>query len=335
METVLATHDHDLQARAQLLRRRERLERVITQAPEPRALTELLEEVDAALGRIERGTFGVCELCDGTVESDRIAADPLVRTCLSCLSAAEQRALERDLDLAAQVQRTLLPPQVFHVNGWEGGYQYKPAGSASGDYIDLLPLDSNELIFLIGDVSGKGVAASLLMTHLHAILRSLVALNLPFEELMQRANRIFYESVGGNQYATLLCGRASHGGEIELANAGHCPPIVLRESGAAALPPTSVPIGLFSNAPFPTVRVTLAVGESLLLYTDGITEATGAAGQEYGRERLTTAACQGRESAVAEIVSRCVDDVERFIRSGAGGDAQRDDMTLFMLKRRG
>jgi sigma-B regulation protein RsbU (phosphoserine phosphatase) len=328
METVLAD-ETVLHARDQLLHRRERLEGVIAKTPEPRTLAELLREVDAALGRIEDGTFGVCEVCHGTVEADRIAVDPLLRTCLTCLSAAEQRALERDLDLAGHVQRTLLPPQVFHVNGWEGGYRYKPAGSASGDYVDLLPLESNELIFLIGDVSGKGLAASLLMTHLHAILRSLVALRLPFQDLMEQANRIFYESMGGNQYVTLLCGKASHGGQIEISNAGHCPPIVLRDGSAAALPPMSVPIGLFAKAPFPTVQLTLDVGESLLLYTDGITEATDAAGREYGRDRLLAAVRSGRESAVAEIVSRCVDEVERF-----RGDGQRDDMTLFMLKRR-
>src|SRR5207302_8414323 len=247
METALAG-DADLHARDQLRNRRERLERVIADAPDGQRLARLLEEVDAALGRLDRGTFGVCDICEGTVETDRLAVDPLVRTCLDCLTAAEQRALERDLDLAGHVQRTLLPPEHFEVDGWEASYRYQPAGSASGDYIDLLPLESGELMFLIGDVSGKGVAASLLMTHVHATLRGLVAMRLPFTDLMERANRIFYSSVGGSQYATLLCGKASPGGELELSNAGHCPPILVCDGGAIALPPTSVPIGLFANA---------------------------------------------------------------------------------------
>jgi phosphoserine phosphatase RsbU/P len=322
--------DLGIHARHQLLQRRQRLERVIADAPEEASLTRLLEQVDAALGRIEHGTFGVCDVCHGAVEADRIAADPLLRTCLDCLSAAEQRALERDLDLARDLQRTLLPPSSFRADGWEGAYRYEPAGSAGGDYVDLLPLDSGELFFVIGDVSGKGLAASMLMTHLHATLRSLVALQLPFGELMERANRIFFGSVGGQQYATLLAGKASPGGEVELSNAGHCPPILLRESGAATLPPTSVPIGLFANAPFPTERLTLGVGDDLLVYTDGITEAVDASGREYGRDRLAAGALGRRHLAAQDLVSDSLADLAAF----RGASPRQDDQTLFVLRRR-
>jgi phosphoserine phosphatase RsbU/P len=328
METALATHS-TVHARHQLLERRERLEAVIPEASDPQSLARLLEEVDAALGRIERGAFGVCDVCDGIVESERLASDPLLRTCLSCLTAAEQHALERDLDLAGHVQRTLLPPTALQVNGWEAAYRYQPAGLASGDYIDLLPLDSGELVFLIGDVSGKGVAASLLMSHLHATVRSLIAMGLPFGELMERANRIFYDSVCGDQYATLLCGKAGRDGQIELSNAGHCPPVVLRGSAAFTLPPTSLPVGLFANPPFPTSRLTLDVGDTLLLYTDGVTEAADAAGREFGRDRLVAAATRAEPVRVADAVAGAVDDLERF----RGSNPRTDDMTLFALRR--
>jgi len=328
MDSVLE-HDH-AHARLQLLERRERLETVMTQAPDATALARLLADVDAALGRIEGGTFGICDVCQSTVEPARLAADPLIRTCLDCMSAAEHRALERDLDLARDVQRRLLPPASFQVEGWDGHYRYEPAGTASGDYVDLLPLDSGELLFLIGDVSGKGVAASLLMTHLHAIFRSLVSLQLPFAELMQRANRIFYDSVGGTQYATLLCGKASPCGDIELANAGHCPPILLQRQTAATLPPTSVPLGLFAHSPFPTLRLSLAVGDSLLMYTDGITEAVDARGSEYGRSRLIAAADYRDGASAADVVARCVADVEQF----RADPRRRDDVTVFVLRRR-
>src|SRR5438552_18876271 len=158
MDTAFDTHS-TAHARHQLLERRERLEAVIPAAPDAQSLSRLLEEVDAALGRIERGSFGVCDVCDGTVESDRLASDPLLRTCLSCLTAAEQHALERDLDLAGHVQRTLLPPQAFQIDGWEGGFVYQPAGFASGDFIVLLPLQSGELLLLIGYVPGRCVAS--------------------------------------------------------------------------------------------------------------------------------------------------------------------------------
>jgi len=328
METVVSAESTE-HARHQLLERRERLEAVIPQAPDPQALARLLEEVDAALGRIEHGSFGVCDVCDGTVEPERLVSDPLLHTCLSCLSAAERRALEHDLDLAGHVQRTLLPPASLQIDGWEAAYRYQPAGMASGDYIDLVPLDSGELVFLIGDVSGKGVAASLLMSHLHATVRSLIAMQLPFGELMDRANRIFYDSVCGDQYATLLCGKAGRDGQLELSNAGHCPPIVLRGTSAITLPPTSVPVGLFANPPFPTTRLTLGVGDTLLLYTDGVTEAADASGREFGRERLVAAASRAEGIPVAGAVAGAVEDLERF----RGNGPRTDDLTLFALRR--
>ena len=328
METVVSPQSTG-HARHQLLERRERLEAVIPQAPDPQALARLLEEVDAALGRIDRGRFGVCDVCDAAVEPERLASDPLVHTCLTCLSAAERRALEHDLDLAGHVQRTLLPPATLQIDGWDTAYQYRPAGLASGDYIDLVPLDSGELVFLIGDVSGKGVAASLLMSHLHATVRSLIAMQLPFADLMDRANRIFYDSVAGDQYATLLSGKASRDGQIEISNAGHCPPIVLRGTGAFTLPPTSVPVGLFANPPFPTTRLTLGVGDTLLLYTDGVTEAADPSGREFGRERLVAAATRANGAALASAVASAVEDLDRF----RGASPPTDDLTLFALRR--
>lgn len=328
META-ALRDALPGARVQLLDRRHRLEHVISEVPDPAPLVRLLGEVDAALARLDAGTFGTCEVCHTPVEPERLAADPLTRTCFDCMSAAQQRALERDLNLAGRVQRLLLPPSALRSNGWEAAYLYEPAGAASGDYIDLVPLESGELLFVVGDVSGKGLAASLLMTHLHATIRSLVALRLPFEELLARTNRMFYESVGANQYATLLCGKAGRHGDVILANAGHCPPVVLGNGRAAVVPPTSVPIGLFADAPFPTEQVTLAPGETLIVYTDGVSEAVDPAGREYGVERLIVAAASRTDAATAGLVDGCVADLSRF----RGEAERRDDLTLFALRR--
>ena len=139
-----------------------------------------------------------------------------------------------------------------------------------------------------------------------------------------------YQVESGGQYATLLCGKAGPGGHVELSNAGHCPPIVLSGDTAVALPPTSVPVGLFANAPFPTTRLTLGVGDSLLLYTDGVTELLDATGCEFGRERLVASASRGTRASVGDVVATCVAELERF----RGDNQRRDDLTLFMLRRR-
>lgn len=330
META-ALNEIAADVRVQLLDRRERLERVIPDVPDAAPLVRLLGEVDRALAKISDGSFGVCEVCHDSVEPERIALDPLVRTCLGCLNASQRRALERDLNLAGRVQRLLLPPAIVRSNGWEAAYLYEPAGPASGDYVDVVPLDSGDLFFVVGDVSGKGLAASLLMTHLHATVRSLVALRLPFEELLARTNRMFYESVCATQYATLLCGKAGRDGTIALANAGHCPPIVLGNGRATVVPPTSVPIGLFAEAPFPAAQLTLAAGETLVVYTDGVPEATDPAGREYGAERLIVSAAGGTEATPSAMIDACLSDLHRF----TAGAERRDDVTLFAIGRRG
>jgi phosphoserine phosphatase RsbU/P len=162
-------------------------------------------------------------------------------------------------------------------------------------------------------------------------VRSLVALQLPFEELLARTNRMFYESIAPNQYATLLLGRAGREGGVTLANAGHCPPVVLAGGRAAVVPPTSVPIGMFADAPFPADRFTLAPGDTLIAYTDGVSEAVDPAGAEYGSERLILAAGRHADLAPSRLVDGCLADLERFRR-----EAERpDDVTLFALRRAG
>ena len=127
---------------------------------------------NAALARMDEGTFGTCETCHDSVEKERLLSDPLIRFCLDHLTHEEQRALESDLELAARIQKGLLPPPEMSAAGWQVRYHYEPLGPVSGDYCDVLESDSG-LLFLFGDVSGKGVAASMLMSHLHATFRSL------------------------------------------------------------------------------------------------------------------------------------------------------------------
>src|SRR5712692_9685801 len=202
--------------REQLVDRRQKLESAITQAGQASDLVQLLGEVDSALERVENGSYGICDLCHEPVETARLIADPLVRLCLDHLTPDQQRALEQDLELASQLQRELLPEQSLSHAGWEISYHYEPLGPVSGDYCDVIPGDGDgrSLFFALGYSSGKGVTASMLMAHLHAIFRTLVATGLPAPELVERASRIFRDSTMSPYYATLVCGRAAASGEI-------------------------------------------------------------------------------------------------------------------------
>jgi sigma-B regulation protein RsbU (phosphoserine phosphatase) len=315
----------------QLEERKRRLETVITQQPGDENLEALLREVDSALDRFAAGTYGLCETCHDTVERDRLLADPLIRYCLDHLTGFERAALQRDLDLASELQRGLLPPADLNVNGWETSYHYAPLGPVSGDYCDLYPSDG-QLFFMLGDVSGKGVAASMRMTQLHALFRSLIGMRLPLAEIVEHINRFLCDSGLAGQYATLVCGRAKAGGEVELGdvevfNAGHLPVIAVRQGGVRMLESTGFPLGMFREASFPSVRLQLGGGDMLFLYTDGLTEAQGDEG-EYGIDRVTNLVGRQTACCAAGLISACLEDLRGF----AGANPGFDDVTLLAIR---
>ena len=265
--------------------RKRRLETVIAHTPGDANLEALLREVDSALDRFAAGTYGLCETCHDTVERDRLLADPLIRYCLDHLTKLERTTLQRDLDLASELQRGLLPPADLKVDGWETSYHYAPLGPVSGDYCDLYPYNG-QLFFMLGDVSGKGVAASMRMTQLHALFRSLIGMGLPLAEIVGHINCFLCDSGLAGQYATLVCGRASAGGDVEIFNAGHLPVIAVQHGDVRLLESTAFPLGMFRDASFTSASVQLSGGDLLFLFTDGLSEAHGDDG-EYGVERLT------------------------------------------------
>jgi phosphoserine phosphatase RsbU/P len=316
--------------RAQLLLRRERIESVLRHGGAGEQIEGLLQQVDSALARLAQGTFGRCETCGDVIESDRIAADPLVRFCLDHLSPIEARALEQDLDLAGRVQQTLLPPSPLVALGWELAYQYQPLGPVSGDYCDAVrEPDVEALVVMLGDISGKGVAASMLMAHLHASMRALMGFGLPLDQIVQRANRVFCESTMANHYATLAAARFSSSGRVEVCNAGHCPPLLVRGGDVEPIDATGVPVGLFCARDYGVKTLAMAPGDLLILYTDGVTEARNAAGEEYGEARLKhLATAVGRETPQA-VVDVCAADVGAF----RGTVRRTDDLTVMAIRR--
>jgi sigma-B regulation protein RsbU (phosphoserine phosphatase) len=317
--------------RQQLATRLERLQAASARTGRTQEIEELVTQVDAAIQRLETGTFGVCEKCLGTVEAGRLIADPMVRFCLDCLTAPEQRQLEADLEMAARIQRALLPPERLSVHGWEIHYHYEPVGMVSGDYCDLIVANPSDggLFFLLGDVSGKGVAASLLMAHLHAMFRSLVTFSQPLERMMQVANGVFCESTIPGQFATLVCGRADRSGRLELSSAGHPPGLVVGRGGVSRAESAGFPLGMFRDARYTTQTFELQTGDALLLYSDGVTESRNASGEEYGVERLACFMENRQGTPSADLVRACQDDLRAF----SGGTRGTDDVTLMALRR--
>jgi sigma-B regulation protein RsbU (phosphoserine phosphatase) len=251
-----------------------------------------------------------------------------VRFCLDHLTEPEQRALEKDIDLASRIQGALLPRRSIEASGWAAAYHYEGAGPVSGDYCDLAELQGR-LHFAVGDVTGKGVAASMLMTHLHATLRALLSPEVALDQLVERVNRGFCESTLPTHYATLVCGRAGGEGEVEICNAGHLPPLLLRAGGAEWIGPTGLPVGISGEARFGVTSVRLRPGDALVLYTDGLTEAPDPSGAEYGRERLRDRLSAHSSRKPQDLLAATLEDLRSF-RMGA---SKSDDLTLMAIGR--
>lgn len=315
--------------RQQLIDRRHKLQAATNGFHRPAELTRLLDEVDAALHRMEVGVYGLCEVCHDSVEQERLIADPLTRFCIDHLSANEQRALEEDLELAAQIQNTLLPPPSRKIDGWEVAYHYQPAGPVSGDYCDLISGEDQSLYFILGDVSGKGVAASMLMAHLHAMFRTLTSIDLPLEQMVERASRVFCESTLPTQYATLVCGKAATNGSVEICNAGHLPPLLVQQGVVSSIPATGLPVGVFCSESFTCNKFQMRKGDSLFLYTDGFSERSNAGGLEYGVERLSNLLRHNMDLSPQYLIESGVRDLESFADNGA----PFDDLTLMAIQR--
>jgi sigma-B regulation protein RsbU (phosphoserine phosphatase) len=318
--------------RPQLIERRARLEAASGSVSND-YLNQLLAEVDTALAKIDVGRYGLCETCNDPIEKDRLDLNPLCRFCLDHLDEKERAHHQQDLDLATQIQFQLLPKNIT-LEQWETQYRYEPVGAVGGDYceVSLLgdPASANQsLFFAVGDVSGKGVAASLLMMHLSAIFRSLLSMDLSLADIVSRANRLFCESTGPAHYATLVCGRTTPDG-LEICNAGHCPPLLLLHHGTERLDSNGLPLGLFAAAQYTVTQHTPREGECLVLYSDGITEASNASGDDYQHERLIGSLRARFDHGAHAMCEAVLHDLGHFRSTTPAAD----DVTLLVVRRR-
>jgi len=313
-----------------LIEHRKRIIEVADASHDQPDLQHAVQTMDTAIEDVESGGWGECKVCHDGISTEQMTDHPLVSVCLECLSEEQRGELERDLESAAQVQRTLLPPRQITHDGWEFSYIWEPFGSVSGDHIDLLrPANERQPIhLLLGDVSGKGVAASLLQSHLHALFRALAPVEKNLSGLFGRASSLFYEATASESYATLTGLRLFPDGRAVIANAGHPRPLLADARGVRPVEDASLPLGMFDRVSYTERELQLQPGETLLLYTDGWTEAE--AGDEmYGVGRAAAALRRSMHLPLGELLAECRADMERFL-----GDAPRtDDLTLVAVRR--
>jgi serine phosphatase RsbU (regulator of sigma subunit) len=205
------------------------------------------------------------------------------------------------------------------------------ARQVGGDYYDFLDLGEQRVGLVVGDVSGKGIAAALMMAGLQASLRSqsAIAADQP-QTLLRLANRLFYENTNDNSYATLFFAEYDdRSRRLRYSNCGHLTPVLLRSGERVeALEPTSTVLGLFDDLESRIGEVQLHSGDVFLIYTDGITEALNESGEEFGTERLLSTLRRSSDLPAKKLLEMVIDEVQKF----SSNEQQRDDMTLIVAK---
>ena len=303
-------------------------------AADEQAVHNHLHVIDTAIEKAEDQTLGYCDVCNDYVDPSRLEMDYTCCVCLDHLSEEEKDRLESDLELSAKVQQALLPQQTPEIPGLELAAFSRPAATVGGDYFDFFRLRDGSHGFVIGDVMGHGIAASLLMASLQASLRTLAPDYDSPAEIIRRLNSLFHHNIHLTKFVTLFLARYdSATRQLTYSNAGHNPPLLFRAQSNGTGPvswllPTGAAIGLIEDTKFGEETVTLAPGDTLLLYTDGVTEAKNVRKEEFGQERLAEIVRPGSIQSAQELVRQVRDWLETF----TDGRPLADDTTMVAVK---
>jgi sigma-B regulation protein RsbU (phosphoserine phosphatase) len=247
--------------------------------------------------------------------------------------AVERGRLERELQMARETQASLLPRETPQVPGWEFAARWQPARQVAGDYYDFIPLDDGKLGLVIADVSDKGMPAALFMAMTRSTIRASVGHAPSPVEGIALANRLICADAAGGMFVTLFYALLDPAtGEMTYVNAGHNPPLLQRANGHAGpdhlveLGRTGMALGVIDDATFEQRSVQIQVGDMVLFYTDGITEAVDAQNQEFGIPRLLRVLENAQPAHV-------IDAIEAALHAYVGDTPPFDDMTIVALRR--
>jgi serine phosphatase RsbU (regulator of sigma subunit)/catechol 2,3-dioxygenase-like lactoylglutathione lyase family enzyme len=264
------------------------------------------------------------------VSFDEVTREVEVRRRAVLEKLESERRVAQEMEIAKQVQSRLFPQNLPPLQTLEYAGVCMQARQVGGDYYDFLHLGQDRLGLVVGDVSGKGIAAALLMANLQANLRSQCAMAVEhLERLLQSVNQLFYENSTENAYATLFFAEYDDRAQrMRYANCGHLCGLVLRgDESIERLGSTAMVLGLFKNWDCEIGECELFAGDTFALYTDGMTEAFDHRGEEFGEERLAHALCRHKDLPAAALLDALLDEVKRF-----SPREQHDDITLLIAK---
>jgi sigma-B regulation protein RsbU (phosphoserine phosphatase) len=239
--------------------------------------------------------------------------------------------MQQEVGLAAKIQRDLLPRNNPGLAGYDIFARSIAAQSIGGDYFDFIPMNDGRMALCLGDVSGKGLPASLLMANLQATLRGQTLVSQQPSECLLRSNKLLYESTSPEKFATLFYGviDTKHH-SIHYSNAGHdWPFLISKDNSIERLKVGGLMIGLLPQASYEDMEIPLSTGDILVIQSDGVSEAMNANHEQFGEERLQSLLIEHKEKTAEEII----DIIVKEVRKHAGAHPQSDDITMMVIKR--
>jgi sigma-B regulation protein RsbU (phosphoserine phosphatase) len=244
--------------------------------------------------------------------------------------ALEKQRMEEELRFAQNIQRDLLPKSMPHLDGYDIAGANISSREVGGDYYDVLRLSETHYGIAIADVAGKGAGAALLMASLQASLRALAHVDFPIKDLVFRINNLIFENTALDKFITFFYGLLdTQERTFTYCNAGHNPPLRISKSGGIRqLEKGGLILGMMAHVPYETDCISLESGDSIVLYTDGVSEAVNSRGEEFGLERIERTAAECADAPSRDAVAALIDGVKQF----RGNEIQNDDMTLVVVK---
>jgi serine phosphatase RsbU (regulator of sigma subunit) len=243
----------------------------------------------------------------------------------------ERERFERELSLAREIQQRFQPSSAPNVAGYEMQGISFPCYEIGGDYYDFIERPDGHMVIALGDVSGKGTSAALLMSSLHAAMHAQIPAHKTLGDTISAVNRYLAETIPMNRFITLFCAELDPAtGTLSFLNAGHNPPLIAHAGGSMEqLAAGGIPLGILANSVYREGRTQLQPGDALVIYSDGVSETQNATGEEYGAVRLYNTVSRYLDSTAAGIRDKIEADLTKFAQGTPAGD----DITLVIVKR--
>lgn len=274
---------------------------------------------------------------DGFTESDQrllsiIAAQSANVIENSRLFAEENKLIQiqKEIQVATGIQKNLLPLEMPDIKGYDIYAVNIPAQEVGGDYYDFIKISESKTAIALGDVSGKGLPAAMLMANLQATLRGQLLFCNCLNDCIKRANNLLYKSTDGSKFVTLFLGILdTETNSLIYTNAGHNVPILLRKDKKIKLDKGGMILGCMENIEFEEEEITFEKDSTLVIYSDGITEAINEAEEEFGEERLEKTFMENRNESSQNIIKNILNELKLHV----GNNPQSDDITIMVIKR--